>query len=115
MTVIQDALDLGPVVEVVHEEGMTLAEWAAQWIAANQHIVDEFERRTARLVAAGRTRIGVKMLAESIRYETMLRAESDPFRVNNSAVSFVARELIRRHPDWAPLIETRALASERAS
>lgn len=111
---IQDALDL-PIAEPTYTPGMTLEDRYRAWREVNGHVVAEFERRAGRLILAGRTRIGMKMLAESIRYETSLRSVSDPWRVNNSYVSLIARELIREHPAWSTHIETRALASERGT
>lgn len=112
MTVIQDALAL-PIAEPTYTPAMTLEQRYEAWREVNGHVVAEFERRTRRLVDAGRSRIGMKMIAEAIRYETSLRSVGDPWRVNNSYTSFIARELIRRHPQWSALIETRALATER--
>jgi hypothetical protein len=103
----QLTFDLEPLVVPDYEPHMTLAERYEVWREVNGHVIAEFERRTAQLVAAGRTRIGMKMIAEAIRFDMSVRSDGSPWAVNNSVVAFVARDLIARHPDWSALIETR--------
>jgi hypothetical protein len=59
-------------------------------------------------------RFGVKFFAELVRHEKMLRGErTERFKVNNSYVSLLARELLDRDPSLAPFFSIRKLATER--
>lgn len=62
--------------------------------------------------AAGRTRIGVGMLFEVLRWHSQRATTGDPFRLNNSYRSRYARLLIERRPEWAHLFELRRLADD---
>lgn len=110
----QLTLNLAPLTEPDYETGMTLDERYAAWIDANPHVLDAFEQVAAEWLAV-RPRVGVKALAEQLRWRSGLRTEADPWKVNNSYVSRVARDLLARRPEWVGRIETRTLASERAA
>jgi hypothetical protein len=69
-------------------------------------VLAEFERRALELHRAGAERIGVKALAEVIRYHSTVAGMGD-YKVNNSLISLVSRWLIWRHPELADAIETR--------
>lgn len=86
----------------------------ADWYALNPHIYAEFEKRTLDLYLAGARRIGMKAIAEVVRYHSALQSKGDPFKVNNSYVSFIARLLIHRYAKLADVIETRE-AGRRAA
>lgn len=79
----------------------------AEWYALNPGIVAEFERRTMELYRAGAKRIGMKAIAEVVRYHSALQSKGDARKVNNSRVSFIARLMLHRHPELADRIETR--------
>jgi len=88
----------------------TIQESYEAWRAQNPHVVALMERFAADAAESGR-RIGVKALAERVRWElnvTINRA-GDPFRFNNNFTSRIARELIARHPDLERTIEVRRL------
>ncbi len=79
---------------------------------ANPWIADRLEQMTDELVAAGRTRIGVGMLFEVLRWHSQRATTGDPFRLNNSYRSRYARLLIERRPECAHLFELRRLADD---
>ncbi len=69
----------------------------------------EIQRR-ARLAAERGVTCGVKVFAELVRWEKMqLGQRTEPYKVNNSYVSRIARELAA----LKPFFEIRKLASER--
>lgn len=103
----QLTLDLAPLEHVEHEPEATLAERFAAFHAANPHVADALESLAAQWLAAGNRRVGAKALIERLRWESGLRTDGKPYRINNSHVSFYARLLIERHPEWAEAIETR--------
>lgn len=61
--------------------------------------------------AAGRRRIGVKAIAERIRWEVAVNTAGESFKLNNVYVSRYARLLQEQRPDLGALIETRRLKS----
>ncbi len=91
-----------------YEPDLTLAERYAQFVAANPQVLDAFEAVTDEWLSAGHRRVGMKAVAERIRWETGVRM-GESWKVNNSFVSFIARDLIARRPEWAECIETRVM------
>jgi hypothetical protein len=73
----------------------------------NPEMLAEFERRALELHRAGAERIGVKALAEVIRYHSTVAGMGEDYKVDNSLISLVARWLIWRNPELADAIETR--------
>lgn len=86
----------------------------AEFHKRNPHVYAEFERRAMELYRAGATKIGVKAIAERIRWDVRVRTLGDEFKVNNSWVSLYARLLIHRRPELADVIETRQRRGEAA-
>lgn len=112
-TAEQLALNLSPLIEPDYETDLSLDERYALWIAVNPHVLDAMEALAAQWLAR-RPRIGAKALAEVMRWRSGIETTSDPWRINNSYVSRLARDLLDRHPEWRGRIQTRALAGERA-
>ena len=65
----QLALDLSPLHEPDYEPTLTLDERYALWTAANPHVLDAFEALAGEWLAR-RPRLGVKALAEVIRWRS---------------------------------------------
>lgn len=85
---------------------LTLAERYAAFKAENPAVLDAFEAVAAEWLEAGHARVGMKAVAERIRWETGIRMGTS-WKVNNSFVAFIARDLISRRPEWSERIETR--------
>ena len=79
----------------------------AEFHAANPHVYLEFERRAMELLCAGVRRIGVKAIAERIRWDVHVRVLTPDYKIDNSLVSLYARLLIHRRPELAEVIELR--------
>lgn len=79
----------------------------ADFHARNPHILAELERRALRLLAVGASRIGVKALWESMRYDAMVRTDTREWKLNNDFTALYARLLIERNAQLATVIETR--------
>ena len=77
--------------------------------ACNPHVLDLFIRFAREAKAAGRKRIGAKMIAERIRWETTVATLDADYKINNNHVSRLARLAMQREPDLAGMFKTRAL------
>ena len=81
---------------------------AKEWMRTHPEAMDLFEKLAIQ-ASQHRSRFGMKLLAERIRWEFQFeRPDGEQFKLNNSHVAFIARELIQRHPHLADNIETRA-------
>lgn len=112
MTAEQDTLftvhELAPVVPL--RPNLTIAERFELFHAANPWVFDALEKLTADLVAKGQKKVGMKMLFEVVRWQYARATQSaDGFKINNSLTSHYARELLRQHPEWSGVFETRRL------
>lgn len=109
-----DQLPLWPeLVEPDYGPDESLDERFAVFHMLNPHVADRLEDLACQLVAAGRTRIGVKMLVEVLRWQQQLDTIAEPYKLNNSYSSRYARLLADRNPCLAGVFETRVLACER--
>lgn len=81
----------------------------------NPHVYLEFERRALEAHSAGARRIGVKAIAERIRWDIHTRTLGDKYKVNNSLVALYARLLLFRRPELADLIELREHTGKRSA
>lgn len=79
---------------------------AARYIRENPDIYRLFCRFAWEAIAAGRQRLGAKLIAERIRWESLL-AGNDGFKCNNSYVAFMARRFMQENPDHDGIFETR--------
>jgi hypothetical protein len=79
----------------------------AEFHANNPHLFLEFEGRAMRALRDGWPRIGVKAIAEAIRWDYRVRTRGDDFKINNSFVALYARLLLHRRPELGLVIETR--------
>jgi hypothetical protein len=80
---------------------------AQAWIDANPAVFAIFERFALELAAEGR-RFGIGLLTERVRWEVAFVYRRHDWKINNSHRAYIARALIRRHPQLAELVETRA-------
>ncbi len=66
------------------------------------------------LLRQGYTHLGIKMLWETLRYQTMLgaRPDEDVYRLNNNHHAYYARWLMETYPDLAGVFEIRSSKAE---
>lgn len=105
-----------PVMSMVEPEPLdpeaTIGERFEAFHAANPWVYETLEKLTADWIARGKTRIGMKMLVEVLRWQYgRTTTDSTPFKLNNNYTSRYARQLIAEHPEWAGAFETRALVA----
>lgn len=108
---VQLELDIEGLVAPTYEKDATIQERFEAFHAANPWVYRAFEQLTEDWLRTGHQRIGMKMLAEILRWEYGRQTKGDVFKLNNTLVSRYARLLIDRHPEWADVFETRELKS----
>jgi len=81
--------------------------------AAHPEVYRELHRLALELVERGWSHLGIGMLWETLRYQTMLgsRPEEDRYRLNDHMRSRYVRLLIDQEPRLADVFETRTLRS----
>jgi hypothetical protein len=84
---------------------------------ANPHVYQRLETAALRWADSNAKRVGVKRLAENLRYSTVGIKEPPhaPFKINNNHTALFARLLIHRHPRLAGVIELRVRKEDGAS
>ena len=105
----QLTLDLAPLAPV--PSWPSLEDRFRLFHAANPHVYTALVTLTRRLVERGRTRVGMKMLFEVLRYEYAMTTD-DPtsdYKLNNSYTSRYARLIMDTEPDLAGVYDTRRL------
>lgn len=94
------------ITEPDYEPHLTLEQRFQMFHERNPHVADALEALAAQWLARHR-KVGMKALVERLRWESGIRTDGDPWRINNSHVAFYARLLLARRPEWAGCIETR--------
>lgn len=101
---------------VEHAAGESLDMRFAAFVRARPDVVRLLVSMARELRDAGETRIGMKMLIEVARYKHLVRRSAghrEPWLLNNSYSSRLARLIEDNYRDLKGLFETRALAGER--
>lgn len=90
-------------------DDLPVEQRAANWLKLYPDVEREFNRLTWEAINAGRTRIGAKCLAEVLRWNGFIKGGSG-FKLNNIAVSLLARRFMDANPQYPKLFETRSKA-----
>ena len=77
----------------------------------NPQVLDRLIEMTEQAKRAGKTKIGMKMLFEVIRWEHLVHTRGDDFALNNNFTSRYVRILSDKRPDLADMFETRRIRS----
>lgn len=86
-------------------------QMAERYLRENPTVYRKFCTFTWQLINAGEKRIGAKMIAERLRWDSITtKSSTDPYAVNNSYVSFMARRFMRDNPQVGQVFETREKA-----
>jgi hypothetical protein len=90
---------------------LTMSEKFVVFHLNNPRVFKELEAMTEQMMARGRSRIGIAMLFEVLRWNFYM-GTNDPnseFKLNNNYRSFYARLLMDLHPEWGQVFELREL------
>jgi hypothetical protein len=77
----------------------------------NPAVYKNIIRLTRDLLARGHKRVGMQMIFEVIRWQSMLRTEGDQFKMNNNYASRYARKAMEEFPEFDGVFEIRKLQS----
>lgn len=77
----------------------------------NPQVYDRLVHLTRGLVMRGHQRVGMKMLWEVVRWDSMLSTNGVPWKLNNNFSSRYARLIEEREPDLHGVFEKRELLS----
>jgi len=90
-------------------EDRTLQERFEDFHASNPQVFAALEDMVRSLRAAGRTRVGIEMLMNQLRWQSMISTRGDDFKINQNYASRYARLLVAEHPEWDGMFEFRTL------
>jgi ActR/RegA family two-component response regulator len=79
---------------------------AAEYMLKYPQVYQAFERFAHEALRSGRKKIGAKMLAERVRWESFIQGHDD-WKVNNTYVSAMARRFMNENPLYGQVFETR--------
>lgn len=81
--------------------------------AANPQVYVKLREFAFAVVAAGRTRFGINMLHERLRWYTQVEAVGDAWKLNNNYRPYYARLLMHQEPTLVGLFEVRTAKADR--
>ena len=94
-----------------YQEERTIQDRFWEFHRNNPHVYTELVKLTRQLVARGFTKVGMRMLWEVLRWNTMMKTihlEGD-YKLNDIYFSRYARLIMEQEPDLAGIYETRRL------
>lgn len=96
-----------PLIEV---ETRLEAEFQA-FHAANPHVYDKLVKMTRQAQARGHRQIGISMLFEVLRWESLITTTDTDYKLNNNYRSRYARLIMKLNPDLDGIFELREIKS----
>jgi hypothetical protein len=94
---------------MTESRGKTEYNWNTFWEfhQTNGGVYEAFVRLAREAVGRGRTKIGIQMLFEVVRWEHFLRTEGDDFKLNNNWAAFYARLIMDQEEDLRDIFNLR--------
>lgn len=96
-------------------EPLTIGERFERFHRTNPHVLDALVGLSRQLVRRGHRRLGMKMLFEVLRWQSMLQTtdtDGEGFKLCNSYTAHYARLVMRVCPDLDGVFNVRPLRSE---
>jgi hypothetical protein len=83
------------------------------WVFANEPVIELFLRFAREAKQSGKKHFGISAITERVRWEVWIqRKTADPWKINNSYRSRIARLLIQRDPELDGFFEFRKLRAK---
>jgi hypothetical protein len=92
----------------------TIQQQFQRFHLAHAEVYDGLLKLTRQAASAGRTRIGIAMLFEVLRWQWIIAGlpdEDEAWKLNNNYKSRYARLIMRRNPDLDGMFELRVLTA----
>lgn len=78
-----------------------------EYIAANPEVYEWFKKFAFEKINKGATHLGAKMIWERLRFESPVREDGSPYKLNNIFTPYMARKFMQDFPQHAGIFETR--------
>lgn len=79
----------------------------------NPQIWEEFEKRTVSAIQKGLTKLGAKLVIETIRWDEMIgKPKNEEFKICNNHHPYYARKFMLAHPEFRGVFELRKVRSK---
>jgi hypothetical protein len=78
----------------------------------NPHVLVMIEDKIREARAAGVRRIGMVLIINQIRWQTMITTTDKDFKINENYSSRYVRLICQRHPEWESMFEQRRLRAK---
>lgn len=105
----QQPLELGPLIVPPHVEGDSIQQRFERFHEANPHVYRALVGMARDLKHRGRSRIGIGMLYEVLRWHYAMATGGSDFKLNNNYRSRYARLIEAQEADLAGVFEKREL------
>jgi len=79
----------------------------------NPWVYESMVRLARQAKAAGKTKIGLRLLLEVCRWERILSTTDEDFKINNNYAPYYARLIMSQCPDLKGMFNVRVMAGER--
>jgi hypothetical protein len=86
---------------------------AKEFDSKNPHVFPELERICAEVRDAGVKRCGFEMIIGQFRWRSMMRTSGDQYKINQNFAAYYSRKMMRVHPEWAGMFNTRQLRGSK--
>lgn len=83
----------------------------AEFHKKNPQVYRELLKLTEQAVARGRSRIGINMLIEVVRWNRFLQTTDEDYKINNNYAPRYARMIMNEHPEYGDIFQLRTLRS----
>lgn len=94
------------------DKKLPVKDRADRYMRENPTVYRKFCIFAWQLINAGEKRIGAKMIAERLRWDSIIsKSSTDPYAVNNTYISFMARRFMQDFPTAGEVFETRQKAA----
>lgn len=80
--------------------------------AESPEIYEWFCRFTLEKIHKGAKHVGAKAVWERLRFESPVREDGSPYKLNNNFTAFYARLFMQDHPQYAGIFETRTAKAD---
>ena len=80
-----------------------------KWHNENPEFFDLFERFTFEAISKGHNRLSAWLIANRIRWETMIVTTGDDYKISNDFIAFYSRYFMHKHPQYKGFFKTKTM------